>query len=394
MPRERIPTTEDFSVNVQIMIDQDSSRSGYTARIKPGGSNWYNFHIGLKEGDVEEINSELQQAIEDVSGCFIEKGKIDEDTFDEKFNDLARKGKWAFNRIFRQGDTREFISGALKEPATIQFSSPDFFIPWELLYDGPDDVDVTQFWGMRHIVSRALIMDTRPGDYVPPEMQASCPHVGLIAYSGSGLENITEQEIPALELLHKKKQIYLTRLRELKPDKRYSELKELHTFLGENMQIAHVASHAIVNKKEISQSYLLISDEFPITIQDFDREEFNIKHKPLVILNACLTGIISPRHTCNWVIKFSERGARGVLATEFHVPDWFAADFIKELYNNILSGAPIGNALIDTRRLFFWEEKKPEHTSRQVFRSGKKRNRNPLGLAYALYSSPSIRIKN
>ncbi len=128
--------------------------------------------------------------------------------------------------------------------------------------------------------------------------------------------------------------------------------------------------------KPVDQSYLLVSDEFPITIEEFRGREFDIKHKPFVILNACLTGTISPLYTSNWAALFWERGARGVLATEFHVPDSFAAVFTEELYEHFLSGEPIGKALLATRH-HFW---RAQH--------------NPLGLAYALYSSPSIRIVN
>jgi len=65
-----------------------------------------------------------------------------------------------------------------------------------------------------------------------------------------------------------------------------------------------------------------------------------------------------------------------VLATDFHIPDDFAAAFSKELYQHLLSGKPIGEALLVTRH-YFWEKQC-----------------NPLGLAYALYSSPFIRIVN
>ncbi|MBV9231008.1 MAG: CHAT domain-containing protein, partial [Chloroflexi bacterium] len=55
-------------------------------------------------------------------------------------------------------------------------------------------------------------------------------------------------------------------------------------------------------------------------------------------------------------------------------PDQFAATFSEELYQHLLSGEPVGEALLATRN-HFWT-----------------RYRNPLGLAYALYSSPSVRI--
>ena len=126
----------------------------------------------------------------------------------------------------------------------------------------------------------------------------------------------------------------------------------------------------------MSESYLLISKEFPISIEDFFVHDFQTKNNPFVILNACLTGTISPLYASNWASLFWEHGARGILATEFHVPDWFGAAFSEEFYKHFLASEPIGEALLTTRR-YFLEEKN-----------------NPLGLAYALYSSPSIKIVN
>ncbi len=141
----------------------------------------------------------------------------------------------------------------------------------------------------------------------------------------------------------------------------------------EKLQIVHLACHAC-EMKPLSESYLLVSDGFSITMKDFRIHEFEIKYRPFVILNACLTGTFSPLYTSNWAHVFRECGARGVLATEFHVPDAFAAAFTEELYSHFLSGIPIGEALLAARHSL-WEKQ-----------------RNPLGLAYALYSSPMIRI--
>jgi len=72
--------------------------------------------------------------------------------------------------------------------------------------------------------------------------------------------------------------------------------------------------------------------------------------------------------------KFWERGARGVLATNFQVPDWFDSSFSKILYRHLRSGKPIGQALLTIRRQL-WRKK-----------------HNLLGLGYTLDSSPSITI--
>jgi len=362
-----LPFNDNFGVQVQIRIF--SSGNDYIADMSTNLDKWYRFHIGLKQNDLEELNAELQLAIEKVSGNIEVDG-----TCGETLSLLAQKGNYAFKRIFAEGAPRDIIRKALKTGVTIQFSSEDFFIPWELLYDGPigEQVEVSRFWGMQHVISRALIQEARPGDEESPTMQTSCPQVGLIAYQE--LEHVLKEEISALQELHRQNRIMLLPLRRLNAKQRDVELTYLDGFLrNEQLQIVHLACHA-QEKKPMSQSYLLISDDFSITIEDFFVREFAIKHNPFVILNACLTGTISPLYTSNWAALFWGRGARGVLATEFHVPDSFAAAFTGVLYQHFLSGKPIGEALIETRR-HFWTGKA-----------------NPLGLAYALYSSPSIRI--
>jgi CHAT domain-containing protein len=362
-----LPLNDNFSVQVQIRIFSNGSE--YIADVSTNLDKWYRFRIGLKQHDIEELNSELQLAVEKVSNEIETSG-----TCDESLSLLAQKGSYAFKRIFAEGIPRDIISKALKTGVTIQFTSEDFFIPWELLYDGPvgGQVDISRFWGIQHIVSRALIQEAQPGDEESPTIQTICPQVGLIACHE--LEHVFKKEIPALQELHRQNRIILLPLRRLNALQRNEELVYLGHFLqDEQLQIVHLACHA-QEKKPRNQSYLLVSDEFAVSIEDFFVRDFKIKHHPFVILNACLTGTISPLYTSNWAALFWERGARGVLATEFHVPDSFAAAFTEELYNHFLSGKPIGEALLDTRR-YFWEQQS-----------------NPLGLAYALYSSPSIRI--
>src|SRR6266516_1812409 len=330
----------------------------------------HKFRIGLKSHDIEELNSELQQANEQLSVNLEMDGGCG-----DSLAKLAQKGNFAFKRIFAEGIPRETIGKALKLDATIQLTSDEFFLPWELLYDGPlgSQVDAAHFWGMRYIISRALIQEAHPDELVSPIIHSSRPHVGMIVCHD--LEHVVKQEISTLQNLHRSKRILLSSLRRLKTSQRDKDLAEFGSFLRKKLQIVHLACHAR-EKKQKNQSYLLVSDDFDITMEDFGVREFTIKHNPFVILNACLTGTINPLYTSNWAALFWGRGARGVLATEMHVPDWFAAAFTEQLYKHFLSGKPIGEALLTTRR-YFWEEK-----------------HNPLGLAYALYSSPSIRIVN
>ena len=364
-----LPFLDKSLIHVQIRIF--SNGTDYMADINADWSNWHRFRIGIKARDLEEFNSELQQAIEEVSDSFKKDGKNS-----GSFAKLAQKGNFVFKRIFSEGAPREIVKKLLEVGATIQISSEEFFIPWELLYDGPlgPETDLAHFWGMKHIISRALIREARPSDLGSPIIQTACPQVGLIAYND--LEYVKSEEIPTLQELHNQSRIILSPLRSLDEKQHYNELEYLGNFLSnDQLQIVHLACHAF-KKNSLSQSYLLISDEFSISMEEFFVREFDIKQRPLVILNACLTGTMSPLYTSNWAALFWERGARGVLATEFHVPDWFAAAFIKQLYGHLLAGEPIGESLLATRRYFCNEQN------------------NSLGLAYALYSSPAVRIVN
>jgi hypothetical protein len=336
-------------------------------------SDWYSFPIHMTQQDIRDLNTELQKEIENVSYHF----ELDTSGLAERhkaLSQLAYKGNFAFKKIFAKGTPRDIVHEALQGRAIIQVTSENFFIPWELLYDGPlgEQVDASHFWGMQYIISRTLIREARPGDFMPPTIPLR-PRVGLIAYHH--LDHVVAKEIPTLQKLAQQQQIELLALRPLNFSQRDKELTDFGHFLSEDLQIVHLACHAY--KKDLSsESHLLVSDEFAISMEDFEVQEFEIAHKPLVLLNACLSGTLSPLHTSNWATLFWKCGARGVLATEFHVPDWFAAAFIEELYNQLLSKKPIGEALLATRN-HFWQQ---QH--------------NPLGLGYALYSRPSIRITN
>ncbi len=364
----RLPFINTFPVQIQMSILSNSSGNGYDVYFSADRGMFHRFHIGLKPDDVAELNAELQETIERVADDFMEEG-----AHYDAFLRLLEKGSFAFKRIFADNGLRNFLSDILKRDAVVQIVSDGFFVPWELLYDGSleNTLDISRFWGMRTIISRSIIQDDRPGDFIPPVIQSSRPHVGLIAYRN--LEHVAKKEIRLLQQLHRNKQIQLSFLHAMSREQREKGLTGFGQFLRKNVQIVHLACHAY-EQKPLSQSYLLVSDDFSITMQDFFVREFDIKYHPFVILNACLTGTINPLHTSSWAAEFWKRGARGVLATEFHVPDLFGATFVEELYKHLLAGEPIGEALVATRR-YFWE-----------------RYRNPLGLAYALYSSPEIRI--
>lgn len=324
--------------------------------------------IPLKPHDVKDMNKLLQDAIQKVANTF-GKGSA----YNEALTELIYWGKYAFQRLFPTPYAQDTIRDAISIGSVVQIISKDFFIPWEMLYDAPkgEQDDVTYFWGMNRIISRLIIQDQRRGSHVSPIIASLRPRVGLIA--SDRLPFVQKQEVPALMKLHKNKNIQVTSLRELSTSQRITALAELQRFLSQDLHILHFACHAY-EQDPIEKSYLFVTKDFAISMSDFVVSQYELTHHPFVILNACLTGVINPLYTSSWAEKLWERGARGVLATDFQVPDWFGASFSEMLYNYLLSGLWIGGTLINARR-YFW-----------------KVHHNPLGLAYALYSSPSIQI--
>ncbi len=380
----QIPLSYDLPVNIQIRIEPQST--GYRFCIKSDWEEWTDFFLyHLTQHDVDDLNTKLQLAIQEVASAF-EVEDAESSLCQEALLNLATKGAAAFNKIFRD-NLRDTIQEMLTTGKIIQISSNDFSIPWELLYDGTleEPVKLSHFWGMRYIISRNRILIGTRDAFVSPVLDA-CPHVGFVA--NTELAYVMEHEMALLRGLQQRGQIRLSLLRPLSADDRRTELGEFSKFLREEFQILHIACHAeeeeirkdpnrLLSEVVLKEPQLIISDDFPVRMEDFDAGEFKLAYHPLVILNACLTGTLTTLRNSNWAVLFWERGARCVVATEFRVPDRFAARFIERLYANFLTGKPIGEALLTARRYFGLGIEHP----------------NPLGLAYTLYSRLSVRIE-
>lgn len=371
----RLPFKDNYSVDIQIRIKK--ADRGYAAYVQGGVGSEHPIAIPITDDDVRDINSVLQGALQTVHGCFAPQN-TGKQAKEEALSLLAEKGAYAFNRIFPAGPPRALIKAALERASgrVLEITSNDFLLPWEILYDRAldDAVDPLGFWGMRHIVSRSLAQSERPGDFVPAHIVSPRPRVGLVACHE--LTYVIDYEIPALEKMDLNGSIALTLLPALRNSDRAAELGVFKNFLACQREIIHFACHAY-EKHSPAEAILRVEDTFDITIENFDTYEFDVKEFPLVILNACRTGTMDPGRTSNWASQLWRRGARGVVATEFRVPDWFAAIFVEQLYKRLLAKRnrkPLGESLMDAR-YHFWNE-----------------GRNPLGLAYALYSSPAIKF--
>ena len=101
--------------------------------------------------------------------------------------------------------------------------------------------------------------------------------------------------------------------------------------------------------------------------------------RPLVFLNACTSTQVRPGAVTSFPHFFLDPdvgcGNRGVIGTEAHVPDYFAAPFSERFYRYLLSGKKLGEAIY--------------HAKWDLLR----RDDNPLGLLYTIYADPNMGVR-
>lgn len=364
-----LPPLDSVPVDINITIYRTGDVYKMYILSNAPNSRVITITIKLTPNDLYAYNGQLREAIQRVASTFNAGA-----SYVMALANLAETGNYIFKRIFQQEEEQQAIHRLLQTNAIIQVVSDDFFIPWELLYDGPLDANahISYYWGMRHIISRVIAQDARKGAFVDPTPVEKRPRIGLV--TNNTLPYVEKYEVPKFEELHKKKTILLNVLRKLSMQQRSESLAEIKSFLSQDVHVIHFACHARGDNEYIDKSFLLLTENFELSMSDYVTRQLEMTYSPFIVLNACLTGEVSPLHTSSWARRFWELGARGVLAADFSIPDWFGASFSDVLYQYLLNGMPIGKALLDSRRTF-WEQ---QH--------------NLMGLAYALYAPPSIQL--
>ena len=423
--RTPLPLAGSDPTNIALRIHSPQDQDDYTVDVSVG-----DYHLDEQidllssSTSIVALNTLLHRTIT----AFVEAWRqyTPEDTQSKITLDNARRllviaGRYAYTSLFSE-TLRDFMSQNLPEKSIIQIiADQDFALPWELLYDGPlytidpdtlisqpfdmdtsipqllnvdtvpldldtlntlgldtidlNSIDANCFWGMHYHIIRKPSIPIGP---IPSTTLPERPRVGLIV--NTDLPAVSEKEYPALLALRDKAKIYLVTLRDLDPQAHQEEITYLITeFLQKReLDIIHLASHSERSSDRDHYSTLVIAKNFPLEYQDLDLSEPIMRENhPLLILNACKTGQwIDSRISYTWPQLFWKLGARGVVATEFVIPDDFAADFITKFYEFFLTpDTTISDALLKTRQHF----NKEQHTI--------------LGLAYALYAPYTIKIQ-
>lgn len=360
----------ESSVDINLRFYQEGTK--YSLQLLAEGQSLRR-ELDMTSHDLESLNQDLQKAMRDIA-----HNNNQQTSAQANLDSLTELGRFAFVRIFDDHDVRSAIEQLLasNQRCYIEIDADNFAFPWELICLPSSDSQsgsCCHFWGMNHIISRVISRDrARPGGFISPIISIdSLPTLGLLIYDGLSGAN---QESHLFSRWQDEGKLSLFCLRPLDPEKRREELQEFQRFWSNTLNLAHFACHAFYNSSIPHNSYLLLSEEFEISLRDITNQEIYTNGHPLIVMNACETGELTPHYTSSFAAHFLKCGARGVVATECAVPDTFAADFSNQLYTQLLEGKSLGECLLAVRQYFFQEYG------------------NPSGLLYSMYAPPTIRL--
>src|ERR1700723_3695211 len=175
-------TDADYSPDVQIRIRAADPVYEAFCQI---GQYPFEFKINLTKDDMKNICHGLQARLEDLRIAF-DEGETDTAAQKHALNSLAEEGRNALLRIFAPEKVRQRIESSFlsSDRLIVQFSPEAFSIPWDALYcrDLSLPRSFEYFLGMRHIVSRILVISTN-GDDLPPGhlIRTDLPVLGLLS---------------------------------------------------------------------------------------------------------------------------------------------------------------------------------------------------------------------
>lgn len=356
---------------------------------------WFNFERSTTD-------QELLTFTENVLNCFwrIERAikasgslTLDPDFCQQQLVELAKWGRVAYQRFFRDENARQLLEDRLcsmgNETPAPTFISKLTPFPWEVFYQGGNyrEADPDTFWGFRYTPSRILIPEL---DIFKHAMWQALPSDMLFCLHHK-LQQAHQKEWPEIRkliLLTQKSRCCL-----LSPTGKLTAVETGESLLeyldGATHNMLHFACHCRPGVTNIDTLLISILKEeleeeltgdirvIELGALTFDLIDGKFQRQPLIFLNACQSagGADELRKTFNLPQMFVRRGAGAVIATACPVPDLFAAAFARQFYAYFLSGQmTIGQALRETRWHFLTK------------------HNNPLGLAYGLYTPTYYRL--
>ena len=376
-------------ISVYFLPNEDEGRGRYVADIDLLGERPLSgMHTAINKDELKSINDSLRHKIQTIARHLSRVNSSPDVSRDMK--DLAGFGNYVFTKIFPDKTIQSVIKEKLLHERTyIHIDSESFFLPWELLYIGDleEPYSLEHFLGAKHIISRN-IRDARQNQavsflnyllrhrfkgspFVSADIHSPIPRLALL--TNERLPYVKKVEKPYFDRLNLQGVLELVLLPPLPNNE--DMLKSFRKFCSNEFDLVHFACHIMYDEHNHFDSFIELGKSSRITFWQLESmPEVFTKGNPLVVINACDSGNLDPRYTSDLVRVFTQKGVRGVIATECQVPDRFAAEFAERFYIQFLEkGMTLGDSLFETRRYFITE------------------HNNPTGLLYSMYASPLIK---
>ena len=250
----------------------------------------------------------------------------------------------------------------------IAFLMEEMAFPWELIYpawhDGErGDYKPDLFWGRRFQIESLLFPDSE-ADKLPEERQQA----GALFVSMGMNEGIDQEEnaYPFLPVKFQKEYCTAT-LRDR--GKYLQNYQEIRAVFEDPYPASLIYFFCHGSEKELK-----FGDDANATLGPNSVKVDGARYPgwPIIFLNACSAGDVSPLSFVSFRTKFRKKGAAGLVAPSFAIPTLFAAAFAKNVLDQYAVRLPIGQIMLDLRRELLKKD-------------------NPLGLWYSLQCPLDVR---
>lgn len=345
----------------------------------------------IELASIGRANEILGKAIQRVTRSYHENLRIDDLENAKLMQDLLEAGRAAFEEIVEDSTVRGRLIEKLHSnngglTITVMFDRQQpISMPWEFFAYGHSSAEplYSNFWGYQHTICRQAFSGYANFGQFGPSPQ---PRVALLACEG--LPSIDAIKRPVLLQLAARGEIsyidFARLVSQTEADDRRRQRRLGDLLAEKNLRIADFACR-IIPVETTRQSIpcrVLLADNMELGLNEIRKALHSSRGKPIVLLNLRPEETISatqsatfpcsacPTQFFYWVDMFLELGAAGVIATDCGIPDPFAATFAEGLYQHLVSGFSVGDALLKTR-----------HEMLEKYQ-------NPLALAYTLYGDP------
>ena len=382
-------TTDERVQPRQLVIFMQEEASGYLRFIatKDGPiSGRLKITDKLLDDLVSNVRKQLQEIVElfdDASGAFVYQSQLEipKAIHEQALVKLANAGTFLFKTLFSGPGADEGMKAigrllreviAAPEPLDVQIVTERFYFPWSLLYiaDAPAaPIDARRFLGFAHRVEEVAL---RSHDARPPEIRHDA-NLQLGVYVNKSIDGEMKATFVADQIAFFDSVEKTHKARIATRDTADAALKALS---DPNVpdQLMYFYCHA--RSGSVNDAALLLEKEKSITLQDLrlNAPDDPFRSTPLVVINACQSGQLSPLFYDGFIPELMSRGARGVIGTECDTPAIFAAAWATRFLREFLNGKELGKVVFDLRREFLEQEN------------------NLMGLLYAVHCNGNTRI--